>query len=89
MTPEIAYQVDQEQREQQSAIAEEWRLDGMTDAAFGYLPKFNNEAYLIGYLEGVRSLPCSNSGEILYVTEPEIEFSVLLPCDFDYDLNPF
>jgi len=90
MTPEITYHVDQEQKEQQDAIAEEWRLEGKTDAAFGYLPKFKNEAYLAGYLEGVRTLPCDSSGEILYVVEPEREeFSVPIPSDFEYDCIPF
>ncbi|KJH70246.1 hypothetical protein [Aliterella atlantica] len=90
MTPEIACHVDQEHKEQQDAIAEEWRLEGKTDAAFGYLPKLKNEAYLAGYLEGVRSLPCDSSGEILYAVEPEREeFSVPVPCDVDYDCIPF
>lgn len=66
MTPYEAYQIDQEQREQQSAIASERRMDGNTDAAFAYLPKYADEDYLLGYCEGIRQLKRDPNGKIIY-----------------------
>ena len=66
MTPYEAYQLDQERIDQQEEINFERRIDGNTDAAFGYLPKYNDEAYLLGYCEGAKELKTDSDGKILY-----------------------
>lgn len=66
MTPYEAYQIDQERIDQQEEINFERRIDGNTDAAFGYLPKYTDEAYLLGYCEGVKELKTDSDGKILY-----------------------
>lgn len=66
MTPYEAYQIDQERIDQQEEIAFERRIEGNTDAAFGYLPKYADEAYLLGYCEGVKELKTDSDGKILY-----------------------
>lgn len=66
MTLQQAYELDQEQRQQQDVIAEELRLEGLTDGAFGNLPQYSEEAYLLGYIEGIKRLKCDRSGRILH-----------------------
>lgn len=66
MTLQQAYELEQEQRQQQDAIAEQLRLDGLTDGAFGNLPQYTEESYLLGYIEGIKRLKCDRSGKILY-----------------------
>jgi hypothetical protein len=55
----------QQRAEQRDRAAEDWHLDGMTDAAFGELPKYSFDAYLSGYVEGIRQLPNLN-GRVVY-----------------------
>lgn len=66
MTPYEAYRIEQERVEQQDAIANQLYLDGITDGAFGYKAQCVDNAYLTGYLEGIKQLPRDNSGKILY-----------------------
>lgn len=81
MTPEIAYQIDQERIDAEDAIAEELKLNGITDGAFGYLPQYTDNAYLAGYIQGIKQLPRDTSGRILH--------SIPGDPDYDYDLKPF
>ncbi|MEI2578644.1 hypothetical protein [Scytonema sp. PRP1] len=49
-----------ERDEQQDIIRQEHYerfLDGKTDAAFGRMPEYKDQAYLEGYLAGVKELP--------------------------------
>lgn len=62
MTLQQAYELEQEQRLWQDAIAEQLRLDGLTDGAFGNLPQYTEEAYLLGYIEGIKRLKCEPEG---------------------------
>ncbi len=71
MTPYEAYQIDQERCDSQEAIAVERRIEGNTDAAFGYLPKYADEDYLLGYCEGIKQLDTDCNGKIIYYTKQE------------------
>jgi hypothetical protein len=66
MTPYEIYAADQARFDQQEAIAFDRRIEGTTDAAFGYLPKYSDEDYLLGYCEGVKELKTDSDGKILY-----------------------
>jgi hypothetical protein len=44
--------------------AQAMRLEGMTDAAFGRLPRFAHDAYLEGYCQKLKQLPQNIDGEI-------------------------
>lgn len=55
------------QREHQDdRIREEQYLDGATDAAFGRLAQFADEAYLAGYVAKLKELPRDATGYILH-----------------------
>jgi hypothetical protein len=58
MTPEQAMISDQEKQEV------EWRSLGATDAAFGELPQYANEAYLLGYVAQIKDLPRDDTGKV-------------------------
>jgi len=64
MTPaEIACN-DQERREAVEQANQAWHIQGITDAAFGELPRYTIEAYLNGYVEGTTRLPVKPDGTI-------------------------
>jgi hypothetical protein len=66
MTP---YEIDceRERRDQeQGEIASEWYLNGQTDASFGDLPRWTNQAYLAGYVAKLHELPRNEDGTIQY-----------------------
>jgi hypothetical protein len=60
---EIA-QLDQERWEQQDAIAEADYISGLSDALDGLFPRWSIEPYLIGYVAGIKQLPCDTAGRI-------------------------
>lgn len=64
MTPEQAMISDQDQQEAGSQSIEEWRSLGATDAAFGDLPQYTNEAYLSGYVAQIKDLPRDKTGKV-------------------------
>jgi hypothetical protein len=64
MTPEQAYTAEQEQREANYTIMEDWRSLGAIDAAFGDLPQYKNDAYLEGYIKAIKELKCDRTGRI-------------------------
>lgn len=66
MTPYEAQIVDQERIDMQDAIAQERRIEGMTDAAFAYLPRYADDDYLGGYIEGIKQHRRDSSDKILY-----------------------
>lgn len=62
----------EQQSEARDKATEDWYLDGMTDAAFAYLPQHNNDAYLMGYCRKIKELPTVN-GRVAYdVTIPMV-----------------
>ncbi len=46
------YEIDQERCEQQDAIAEQFYIDGFSDAIDGKLPQSEDEPYKLGYTQG-------------------------------------
>jgi hypothetical protein len=64
MTPFEIAQVDQERIEQQDQIAQQRRLDGAADAAFGRLPEWSDDDYLAGYVAKLKELPRNADGTI-------------------------
>lgn len=60
------YEVDQQRIDTEDKISGELFITGCTDAAFGYRPQYADEDYLLGYLEGIKQLPCDGSKKILY-----------------------
>lgn len=64
MTPEQGMISDQDQRESDYQTIEEWRSLGATDAAFGDLPQYANEAYLSGYVAQIKDLPRDEAGKV-------------------------
>lgn len=66
MTPYEAQIVDQERIEMQDAIAQERQIEGMTDAAFAYLPRYADDEYLNGYVQGIKSMRRDSSDKIIY-----------------------
>ncbi|NJO81269.1 MAG: hypothetical protein HC827_24115 [Cyanobacteria bacterium RM1_2_2] len=59
------YALMQTRYEQQERIAESWYSNGCNDALLGKLPEWKDEAYLAGYLSGIRQLPADDAGRIL------------------------
>lgn len=74
MTLFEADQVNQAQVEQQEAIRVEWESEGATDAAFGVLPRYVNEAYLAGYVRATKELPINTDGTIDRQTRSMFEY---------------
>jgi hypothetical protein len=66
MPYEIALQLEQERIEQQDDIAGELYLEGMTDGAFGYPPRYAVDAYLSGYCQGIKQMPQDSEGRVIY-----------------------
>lgn len=64
MTPAEIACVDQEQREATDQANQQWHIQGITDAAFGELPRYTIQAYLNGYVEGTTRLPVKPDGTI-------------------------
>jgi len=64
MTPFEIAQVDQERIKQQDQIAQQRRLDGAADAAFGRLPEWSDDDYLAGYVAKLKELPRNTDGKI-------------------------
>ena len=65
MTPDQIGLIQQDYWQQQDAIAQDYYALGMTDATARELPAWIHEAYLSGYIAGVRQLECSEIGEII------------------------
>lgn len=74
MTPFEAKFVDQERIEQSDAAYEERYLEGNTDAAFGRLPEFADEAYLSGYVAKLKELPKDPTGRLIHYS-PRQQFA--------------
>jgi len=58
------YELEQERTEANDAARCEWRSLGATDAAFGTLPQYANDAYLAGYCTKLKELPRDESGKL-------------------------
>jgi hypothetical protein len=56
--------------ERQDRITVAWYDDGLNDALMGKLPVWSDDAYLAGYVAGIKQLPCNQSGHILYQNVP-------------------
>jgi hypothetical protein len=69
----------EKQEDDRANAAFERRIDGTSDAALCYLPVFNNEEYLRGWLAGILSFPTDEKGRIIY---PKRSFDQA-PTDFD------
>lgn len=65
MTPFEAEIEDQERIERNEDAYIEWASLGVTDAAFGELPMYTNDAYLAGYVRGTKTLPVNLDGTIV------------------------
>lgn len=67
MIAQINY-IDQDQLHfaTQEECANERRIAGETDGAFGYRPRYADEDYLIGYCYGIKFLLTDESGKIIY-----------------------
>jgi hypothetical protein len=68
MTP---YEIDCERErrdEEQSAIAAEWYSEGRDDASGGRLARWADEAYLSGYVAGLKELPKNPDGTLRHYT---------------------
>lgn len=50
----------------QEECARERRIEGETDGAFGYKPRYADEDYLLGYCYGIKFLKTDSTGKILY-----------------------
>jgi hypothetical protein len=74
MTSFEADQINQEQFEQREAAQAEWEVEGATDAAFGFLPRYTDEAYLAGYVRATKELPVKPDGTIDRHTRPMYEY---------------
>ncbi len=59
-------EIDQERIEANEAAQCEWRSLGATDAAFGTLPQYANDAYLAGYCTKLKELPKDESGKLIH-----------------------
>lgn len=44
----------------------ERRIEGETDGAFGYRPRYADEDYLLGYCDGIKQLKTDTNSKILY-----------------------
>jgi hypothetical protein len=74
MTPfEIECARDERDR-QQAEAAQDLYEDGCTDAGFGQLPRYVDEAYLAGYLATIKALPRDGSGQIQHYS-PRQQFA--------------
>lgn len=65
MTPDHIGLLEYERQKQQDAIAEEYFEMGMADGAARELPAWIHEAYLSGYIAGVRQLASDAIGRIV------------------------
>ena len=65
MTPFEAAIEDQERIERNEESYIEWNSLGATDAAFGELPMYANDAYLAGYVRVIKTLPVNPDGTII------------------------
>jgi hypothetical protein len=54
--------------EEQSAIAAEWYDEGRDDASGGRLARWADEAYLSGYVAGLKELPKNPDGTLKHYT---------------------
>ena len=59
------YALMQARYEQQERIAVDWYNNGCRDALLRNPPLWKDEAYLAGYLSGIRQLPADAAGRIL------------------------
>jgi len=60
----ITYDIDQEQIERNEAAYCEWFDEGRMDALAGALPQDPNDAYLNGYVQGIKLLPLNADGKV-------------------------
>lgn len=68
MTP---YEIDCERErrdEEQGAIAADWYHEGREDASGGRLARWADEAYLSGYVAGLKELPKNPDGTLRHYT---------------------
>ncbi|MEL6224713.1 MAG: hypothetical protein AAFR31_18940 [Cyanobacteria bacterium J06627_8] len=64
MTPYQVALANQDRFNQSDAARCEWASQGFTDGVFGELPQYSNDAYLAGYVRGVKSMPLNHDGTI-------------------------
>jgi hypothetical protein len=83
MTPFEADFVDQKRIEQTEAARCEWETLGATDAAFGELPQYPNDAYLVGYVRATQELPLNPDGTICRTPKQQST----QPSMFEYGSN--
>lgn len=60
----------QDHYERQDRIRVAWYDTGLNDALMGELPVWRDDAYLAGYVAGLKQRPCDPSGRILYQNVP-------------------
>jgi hypothetical protein len=49
---------------QQAEIAEDYYLEGCSDAGYGQLPRYADDVYLSGYIVTLKTLPTDDNGRI-------------------------
>ncbi|HEY9663175.1 MAG TPA: hypothetical protein V6C65_32420 [Allocoleopsis sp.] len=80
MTPYEIEQRQQEQWQQQEAIANERYCDGAADADQAQLPRYADADYLAGYIAAIKHRPRNSDGTISYPA-PLLEWAKSCACD--------